>query len=438
MVKKSKIDILNKMTKTQLKQAISEYTGPHRMYQRLIAMELILEGHTHEKVAELVGVKYNTIYRWAKLCEKYGIEGLKPNFGGGRPSYLTDEQKKDLDEYLSDKENLNYKDMHQIILSKYHVDYSMKQIGVLRKQLGYNYARRYPIFRQHSPEADEEFINDLKKANITHDDIITMFDGSTFLSTPYTIRTLIKKGKEHTSEVNAKRIKVNVLGSLSINGRSSLTITKSSTAPEIAISFIQHRFDNTENFINVNSLLEIIDRVKIPEEDYDRLFNKNNKSIDNFIEELEKSMGLNKDKQTVHIAEEIKKEYKTKSKNSLSKKRQIYGEFIIKILETYNIEENMQKERKIHLILDKFSSNRSGIAKIVAKILNINLIYLPAYSPHLNLIEQVWRILKYEVKHYYIQSEEFLEHIIENNYYNQVVLFSLKEGWEEEYLSKVW
>ena len=157
MPEKSKIDILNKMTKTELEEAISYYVGPHRMYQRLIAMKLILEGLNHKKVAEIMGVTYQTINRWAKSCEKYGIEGLEPHFGGGRPSYLTDQQKQELDEIISDKDNLDYKDLHEIILRKYGVNYSMKQIGVLRKQMDYNYSRRYPIFRQHDPNADEEF-----------------------------------------------------------------------------------------------------------------------------------------------------------------------------------------------------------------------------------------------------------------------------------------
>ncbi|MBR0370796.1 MAG: transposase [Methanobrevibacter sp.] len=39
--------------------------------------------------------------------------------------------------------------------------------------------------------------------------------------------------------------------------------------------------------------------------------------------------------------------------------------------------------------------------------LNITLIYLPPYSPHLNPIEQIWRQMKREIKHYYLESKEF-------------------------------
>jgi len=93
MPKKSKINVLKNMSKEELKKSISKYVGPHRTYQRLIAMQLIIDGKTHKEVAETLGVTYPTINRWAKKCEKEGINGLTPHFGGGRPSYLTDEQK---------------------------------------------------------------------------------------------------------------------------------------------------------------------------------------------------------------------------------------------------------------------------------------------------------------------------------------------------------
>ena len=156
MPKKSKINVLKNMNKEELKKAISKYVGPHRTYQRLIAMQLIIDGNTHKQVAETLGVTYATINRWAKKCEKEGIEGLIPNFGGGRPSYLTDEQKEELNAFIQEQDYLDYKDLHELILRKYEVNYSMKQIGVLRKELGYNYPRRYPIFKQSPPNADEE------------------------------------------------------------------------------------------------------------------------------------------------------------------------------------------------------------------------------------------------------------------------------------------
>lgn len=79
----------------------------------------------------------------------------------------------------------------------------------------------------------------------------------------------------------------------------------------------------------------------------------------------------------------------------------------------------------MHIILDKYSSHRSNLVKKVATILNINLIYLPPYSPHPNPIEQVWKLLKHETKHHNIHSENYLENILKNNYSIEILNSSL-------------
>ncbi|MCC7553792.1 MAG: transposase [Methanobacteriaceae archaeon] len=40
---------------------------------------------------------------------------------------------------------------------------------------------------------------------------------------------------------------------------------------------------------------------------------------------------------------------------------------------------------------------------------NINLIFLPPYSPKLNRIEQVWRTIKKRISRYYYESKETLK-----------------------------
>ena len=54
----------------------------------------------------------------------------------------------------------------------------------------------------------------------------------------------------------------------------------------------------------------------------------------------------------------------------------------------------MQTEQRICLILDNYSVHKSAFIKKIALHLNIELIYLPPYSPHLNPIEQIWRQIK--------------------------------------------
>ncbi len=46
------------------------------------------------------------------------------------------------------------------------------------------------------------------------------------------------------------------------------------------------------------------------------------------------------------------------------------------------------------LILDNARYQKCKIVWAVAEILNIELLYLPAYSPNLNLIERLWKSVK--------------------------------------------
>ena len=46
--------------------------------------------------------------------------------------------------------------------------------------------------------------------------------------------------------------------------------------------------------------------------------------------------------------------------------------------------------------------------------LKINLIFIPPFFPHLNPIEQIWRKMKREIKHFYLESKEFLHELTIN------------------------
>jgi transposase len=63
----------------------------------------------------------------------------------------------------------------------------------------------------------------------------------------------------------------------------------------------------------------------------------------------------------------------------------------------------------ICIILDNARYQRSNLVQQKAKDLNIDLIYLPPYSPNLNLIERLWRYFKKKImkNRYYENYEQF-------------------------------
>lgn len=68
----------------------------------------------------------------------------------------------------------------------------------------------------------------------------------------------------------------------------------------------------------------------------------------------------------------------------------------------------------ICIILDNARYQRSNAVQQKAKCLNIDLIYLPPYSPNLNLIEQLWRYFKKKViKNTYYENYERFEEAVD-------------------------
>ena len=61
-------------------------------------------------------------------------------------------------------------------------------------------------------------------------------------------------------------------------------------------------------------------------------------------------------------------------------------EIIIKLLNKDNIINNLQKERKLVVILDNYSVHKANLVIKACEILNIKLIHLTPHSPHLNPI----------------------------------------------------
>ena len=70
-------------------------------------------------------------------------------------------------------------------------------------------------------------------------------------------------------------------------------------------------------------------------------------------------------------------------------------------------------KKNIHLILDGAGYHRSKGLKEEADKLNVKLYYLPPYSPNLNPIERLWKVMNEHVRNnqYFLSAREFREQI---------------------------
>jgi transposase len=99
------------------------------------------------------------------------------------------------------------------------------------------------------------------------------------------------------------------------------------------------------------------------------------------------------------------------------------AEAIVREYETLNQESTIDflhhlkarnNDKKIHIICDNVPYQHAKAVKETAKVLGIHIIYLPGYSPNLNLIERYWGYLKKKivVNKYYETFEQFRDSIL--------------------------
>lgn len=86
-----------------------------------------------------------------------------------------------------------------------------------------------------------------------------------------------------------------------------------------------------------------------------------------------------------------------------------------------HIRQQYSSHRRIHLILDGAGYHRAKTLVEKAKLLNIELHYLPPYSPNLNPIERLWKVMNEHVRNnrYFSTAKAFREQI--DHFFNDIL-----------------
>lgn len=89
----------------------------------------------------------------------------------------------------------------------------------------------------------------------------------------------------------------------------------------------------------------------------------------------------------------------------------INGESIIDFFKV--LRKRYPQSHKLHLILDGAGYHRSELVKDEAEAQNIKLHYLPPYSPNLNAIERLWKVMNEQVRNnvYFKSKQDFVDKI---------------------------
>lgn len=124
--------------------------------QRLIFINDLYDGKSVPEAAKDVGVVKTIAYVWLDRWNEYGYEGLIPRFAGGKPSKLTEGQKKDLKATLEAKDLWHLGEIIELIKSRFGVGYSERQVRRILKSFKMKHAKPYQIDYRKPGDAEEK------------------------------------------------------------------------------------------------------------------------------------------------------------------------------------------------------------------------------------------------------------------------------------------
>lgn len=178
-------------------------------------------------------------------------------------------------------------------------------------------------------------------------------------------------------------------------------------------------------------LNEILNNPSLNRENIKKEFKKENKTNEEKIEAIKKELDpTNKKKPSTNKIKKICTNKKITSTRISAKQRTIIKDLLIES----NIYDTLINEKPIVIVLDNAKIHKANDVTIACEFLNIEFIFLPEYSPDLNPIEDLWKIIKRVTYNSHYNTKEELIDIIVNEFYKNVGRKSLTENWVDEFL----
>lgn len=275
------------------------------------------------------------------------------------------------------------------------------------------------------------------------------------------LKSFKKKGEKCQVKVNPERFKISIGGFQSPNGVSTEYISDTINTFHFIRALLQIRILNIEDCEKKYELLEILNSKEFEDE-----FIKNLIPVKN-LDEIKQNLLKNIEDKDASKELTMKRVKKTINMENTEDKRKISKikaqNFTLSLLDYFNIDVSedllkkplklkelfdnedefnklfpncLESEKRIVIIIDNFSVHKTYLSRIICKLLNIKLVYLPKYSPFLNPIEQLWRTIKNILHRNPIQDINYLKNEVVKLYYELVDNASFVEKWIADYITK--
>lgn len=236
-VRPKKVFLVKHVSVEELRSLIQ--TEPDkRIYERLLFIHQLYMKNDVYDACERLCIANQTGYNWLKAWNRAGYAALKPRFGGGRPSKLTERQREELRKALGSKDHWLTGEVRDLIARRFNVQYSMRQVARILRSLGMHYSKPYPEDYRRPENAEKvlrERLNEaLKKAE---GDVVLGFLDESSPQTTDNRQRFWGFGKKKITR-NTTRIRANTFGFIPVNGRSALSF-KDDSRKESVCEFLR-------------------------------------------------------------------------------------------------------------------------------------------------------------------------------------------------------
>lgn len=148
----------NHLSKSELEKIIKDFKNNCLMYKRFVFIDTVRDGKKVSEVCNILKISEPTGHKWLDLYNEKGPEGLNPNYQNcGRHSMMSNEQLDEFSRIIENEDYLTVQRAHEIIKTRYNIDYSFQNVKNILSKLDYNKGKPYQKFSK-KPNNSEEML----------------------------------------------------------------------------------------------------------------------------------------------------------------------------------------------------------------------------------------------------------------------------------------
>lgn len=157
------VEVKKHLSEGELAARIRDETDP-RLKDRLSFISHLYDGARVHEAIKKVGYETTTGYNWVHAWNDDGLEGLEPDFRGGRPSKLTPQEEDYFIKLLVEDDPWKMAEIHELLAEEFDVEYSDRHLRRKLESYGMKNAKPYP-YDYRCPDETEEVLDErLRKA----------------------------------------------------------------------------------------------------------------------------------------------------------------------------------------------------------------------------------------------------------------------------------